>query len=134
MSSVEQEVAQPAGSHAIPIRNESLLESIRRTVQSGKMSYYIFVSATVPALGWWYSLAPFPQVTNAITQWCPYPNLVIGALYAGVGLLVWGWSKRVDNRMESVAQNHWQRHREALRSIFTNSYKSDHGNVLKKVY
>ena len=121
MSSVEQEVAQPEGSHAIPIRNQSLLESIRRTVQSGKMSYYIFVAATIPILGWWYSLPPFPQVTSVITQWSSYPNLIIGALYAGVGLLVWGWSKRVDNRMESVAQNHWQRHRHSLRSILSHS-------------
>jgi len=121
MSGVEQEVAPPEGSH--PLQNKSLLESIRRTVQIGKMSYYTFVAATIPALGWWYSLPPFPQVTRAITQWCPYPNLVIGALYAGVGLLVWGWSKRVDNRMESVAQNHWERHRQALRRILSNSWK-----------
>ncbi|MDH4085182.1 MAG: DUF2235 domain-containing protein [Nitrospira sp.] len=134
MSGVEQEVAQPEGGHALPLRNRSLLESIRGTVQSGKMSYYTFVAATIPVLGWWYSLPPFPQVTSAITQWCPYPNFVIGALYAGVGLLVWRWSKRVDNRMESVAQNHWQRHREALRNIFTSSYKNDQGNRLKRVY
>jgi uncharacterized protein (DUF2235 family) len=121
ISGIEQEVAQPEESHATPLRDKSLLESIPRTVQSGKMSYYTFVAATIPALGWWYSLPPFPQVTSAITQWCPYPNLVIGALYACVGLLVWGWSKRVDNRMESVAQNHWQRHRQSLRSILSHS-------------
>jgi len=91
---------------------------MRRAVKSGKMSYYIFVAASIPAVGWWYALPPFPQVADAIAQWCPYPNLIIGGIYSCVGLLVWGWSKRVDERMESAAQNHWQRHREALRTLF----------------
>ena len=82
------------------------------------MSYYTFVAASVPAAGWWYGLPPFPTVADAIAQWCPYPNLVLGGIYACVGWLVWSWSKRVDQRMESIAQNHWQRHREALRKIF----------------
>jgi uncharacterized protein (DUF2235 family) len=121
MWALEQAVATPEKSHVAPLRNESLLEGIRRTVQSGKMSYYTFVAATIPALGWWYSLPSFPQVTGAIEQWCPYPNLVIGGLYACVGGLVWWWAKRVDDRMESVAQNHWQRQREALRKVLADS-------------
>ena len=85
------------------------------------MSYYTFVAASIPAVGWWYALPPFPQITEAIAQWCSYPNLIIGAMYACVGSLVWGWSKRVDGRMESAAQNYWQCRREALRSIFSDS-------------
>ncbi len=85
------------------------------------MSYYTFVAASIPAVGWWYALPPFPQVADAIAQWCSYPNLIIGAMYACVGSLVWGWSKRVGGRMESVAQNHWQRRREALRTLFRDS-------------
>ena len=87
------------------------------------MSYYTFVAASVPAAGWWYGLPPFPTVADAIAQWCPYPNLVLGGIYACVGWLVWSWSKRVDQRMESIAQNHWQCHREALRKIFLDGRK-----------
>jgi len=101
-----------------PGKHESLLDGMRGAVRSGKMSYYVFVAASIPAVGWWYALPPFPQMTDAIVQWCPYPNLIIGGLYACVGSLVWGWSKRVDERMESAAQNHWQRYREALRKLF----------------
>ncbi|MEK9140824.1 MAG: DUF2235 domain-containing protein, partial [Nitrospirota bacterium] len=115
---IERQVPHGAHSVAGPPRNESLLEGMAGTIRSGKMSYYSFVAASIPAVGWWYA---FPQVADAIAQWCPYPNLAIGALYACVGLLVWGWSKRVDGRMESAAQNHWQRRREALRTIFTDS-------------
>ena len=85
------------------------------------MSYYTFVAASIPAVGWWYALPPYPQVAEAIAQWCSYPNLIIGTIYACVGSLVWGWSKRVDGRMESTAQNHWQRRREALRTLFRDS-------------
>ena len=102
-----------------PARNESLLESMTGSIKSGKMSYYIFVAASIPAVGWWYALPPFPQVADAIAQWFPFPNLVIGVIYACVGWLVWAWSNRVDQRMESVAQHHWQRRHGALRKIFT---------------
>lgn len=118
---IERQVPHGAHSVAGPPKNESLLEGMAGTVRSGKMSYYTFVAASIPAIGWWYALPPFPQVADAIAQWCPYPNLIIGAIYACVGLLVWGWSKRVDGRMESAAQNYWQRRREALRTIFSDS-------------
>lgn len=121
MWALEQVVAMPEKGHETPLRTESLLEGICRTVQSGKMSYYAFVAATIPALGWWYSLPPFPQVTRGIEQWCPYPNLVIGGLYACVGGLIWWWAKRVDDRMEFVAQTHWQHHRKGLRKILADS-------------
>jgi uncharacterized protein (DUF2235 family) len=96
----------------------SLLDEMVGTVRSGKMSYYAFIAASIPAVGWWYSLPPFPQVAETIAQWWSYPNLVIASIYACVGWLVWGWSKRVDRRMESAAQNQWRCHREALRQIF----------------
>ena len=39
------------------------------------MSYYTFVVASILAvIGWWYALPPFPQVTEAIAQWCSYPQ------------------------------------------------------------
>ncbi|MBK9307503.1 MAG: DUF2235 domain-containing protein [Nitrospira sp.] len=122
LSDIEREGTQTERSTLASPDNQSLLENIRGTVQSGKMSYYTFVAATIPALGWWYALPPFPQIVHAIAQWCPYPNLVIGGLYACVGGLIWWWAKRVDDRMESVAQDHWQRHREALRGVFMNSW------------
>lgn len=99
--------------------SKSSLQDMTGTVRSGKMSYYTFVAASIPAAGWWYALPPFPQVADAIAQWCPFPNSVIGGIYACLGGLVWWWSNRVDRRMESVAQNHWQGHREALRKTFT---------------
>jgi hypothetical protein len=118
---IEQQMARTEQSGAGLTSNESLLESMVGTVRSGKMSYYTFVAASIPAVGWWYALPPFPQVADVIAQWCSFPNLVIGGVYACVGWLVWQWSKRVDRRMESVAQNHWQRHREVLRKILADS-------------
>ena len=103
--------------------NTSLLEDMAGAVRSGKMSYYTFVAASIPAAGWWYGLPPFPQVVDAIAQWSSYPNLISGGLYACIGWLVWRWSRRVDRRMDSLAQNHWQRHREPLRNIFEDSRK-----------
>ena len=119
---IERQVPHGAHSVAGPPKNESLLEGMAGTVRSGKMSYYTFVAASIPAVGWWHALPPVPQVTDAIAQWCSYPNLIIGAIYACVGLLVWGWSKRVDGRMESAAQTFWHRRREPLRTIFTDSH------------
>lgn len=116
---IERQVEQVGRRASDEARNGSLLDGMSGTVKSGKMSYYTFVAASIPAVAWWYALPPFPQVAEAIAQWCPFPNFVIGGLYACVGGLVWWWSDRVDRRMESVAQNHWQGHREALREIFT---------------
>lgn len=116
---IERQVAHVEGQTLGEARNASLLDSMTGTIKSGKMSYYTFVAASIPAAAWWYALPPFPQVASAIAQWFPYPNLVIGVIYACLGGLVWWWSERVDRRMESVAQNHWQGHREALRNIFT---------------
>jgi uncharacterized protein (DUF2235 family) len=121
LGAIERQVARVGNSVAGSPKNESLLDGMAGTLKSGKMSYYAFVAASIPAVGWWYALPPFPQVTEAIAQWCLYPNLIIGGVYASVGWLVWGWSKRVDGRMESAAQNHWQGRREALRSIITDS-------------
>ncbi len=115
---IERLVRRNEGMSDDPGKHKSLLDGMRGAVRSGKMSYYIFVAASIPAVGWWYGLPTFPQMTDAIVQWSPYPNLIIGGLYACVGSLVWGWSKRVDERMESAAQNHWQRYREALRKLF----------------
>ena len=118
---IERQVSRVAYSADDLPQNESLLKDMTAIVRSGKMSYYTFVAASIPAVGWWYALPPFPQGAEAIAHWCSYPNLVIGAIYACVGLLVWGWSKRVDGKMESAAQNHWQPRREALRTLLRDS-------------
>lgn len=120
---IEKQVAHVEKGGIGQEKNGSLLDEMDRDIASGKWSYRIFLAASIPAIAWWYNLPPFPQAVETIAQWCPYPNLVIGGIYACVGLLVWGWSKRVDNRMEFVAQNHWQRHRQALRSILSSSRK-----------
>ena len=119
LRAIEQQVADHERHGAGGVRGESPLDGLSEAIKSGKMSYYTFVAASIPALGWWYSLPPFPETARAIAQWCPYPNVVIGGIYALVGLFVLGWSKMVDGRMESVAQNHWQQHREQLRKIFS---------------
>lgn len=118
LRAIEQQTPRPERLSGGRARNDSLLDGMGGAIKSGKMSYYTFVAASVPAAGWWYDLPPFPEVAGVIVQWCPYPNLVIGGIYACVGWLIWSWSKRVDQRMESIAQDHWQRHREALRRIF----------------
>ncbi|MGE3151887.1 MAG: DUF2235 domain-containing protein [Nitrospiraceae bacterium] len=118
LRAIEHQVTRGSGPNAGHARKESLLDGMHGAVRSGKMSYYTFVAASIPAVGWWYGLPPFPAVADAIARWCPYPNLVIGGVYACIGWLVWSWSKRVDRRMESVAQHHWQRRRETLRKIF----------------
>lgn len=116
---IEREIARGEETGVKPAGNESLLERMPGTIKSGKMSYYVFVAASIPAIGWWYALPPFPQVAETIAQWCPYPNVVMGGIYACLGGLVWWWSDRVDRRMDAVAQKQWQRHREVLRNIFT---------------
>ncbi|OQW31582.1 MAG: hypothetical protein A4E19_08190 [Nitrospira sp. SG-bin1] len=104
----------------------SLLDGLRTTVDSGKWSYRVFaavsiytvVAAIVHLTGLGDPLPPFPQIAEAVAEWCAHPYLAIGGLYALLGAAVWGWSKYVDGKMESVAQDHWQRHRESLRDIF----------------
>jgi hypothetical protein len=119
LRTIERQMAQPERHGSEGARRESLLDTLHGPIKSGKMSYYTFVAASIPAAGWWYSLPPFPEIAGAIAQWCPYPNVVIGGLYALVGLSIWTWSKMVDSRMESIAQNHWQQHREQLRKVFS---------------
>lgn len=118
---IEREIARTQGTGREPASAGSLLEGMTGTIKSGKMSYYVFVAASIPAVGWWYALPPFPQTADSIAQWCPYPNFVIGGIYACLAGLIWWWSDRVDRRMDAVAQNHWQRHRAALRRIFTDA-------------
>lgn len=118
---IEREIARAEGTGREPASTGSLLEGMTETIKSGKMSYYAFVAASIPAVGWWYTLPPFPQAADTIAQWCPYPNLVIGGIYACLAGLVWWWSDRVDRRMDAVAQKHWQRHRATLRQMFTDA-------------
>lgn len=129
---IERLIAHGERAGAGPAGNESLLESMIGTVKSGKMSYYVFVAASIPAIGWWYALPPFPHVVDTIAQWCPYPNLIIGGLYACAAWLVWAWSDRVDERMASVAHNYWQRRREALRKIFMDGRTQRQSKVVEE--
>lgn len=107
--------------------SKSLLDGLSTTVNSGKWSYRVFAAvsiytaaaAFVHVTGLGDPLPPFPQIVAAVAEWWSHPYQVIGVLYACMGVSVWGWSKYVDGKMESVAQNHWQRHRESLRNVFT---------------
>jgi uncharacterized protein (DUF2235 family) len=125
---IEKQVVQLDEAGAGQGTGGSLLAHMSRTVKSGKWSYRVFAAVSIYTVvavlihlaNVGYGLPPFPQMTEAIAQWCPYPKLVIGGIYACLGWLVWRWSKRVDRRMESVARNHWQRHRKALRKLLSN--------------
>jgi hypothetical protein len=118
---IEQKAAHGEQLGASQGKNGSLLDVMDRDISSGKWSYRIFVAASIAAAAWWYSVPLVPQVVEVIARWYSYPDLVIGGIYGCIGLLVWLWSKRVDGRMEATAQNHWQRRREALRTIFMDS-------------
>lgn len=103
---IERQVPPVEGPTSGRVQNGSLLDEMGRDIISGKWSYRIFVMASLSTVAWWYGVPP-------------YLHLVLGGMYACIGLSVWRWSKRVDDRMESAAQNHWQRRRGALRTIFT---------------
>ena len=108
-------------------RGRSLLNGLSTTVQSGKWSYRVFAAlsictaaaAVLHVTGLVDALAAFPQLAAVLVECCSHPYLVLGILYVCIGIAVWSWSKYVDGQMESSAQNHWQRHRESLRKIFT---------------
>ncbi len=127
---IEKQVVQLGEAGAGRSKDISLLESMNRTVNSGKWSYrvfatvsiYTFVAALIySAFG--YGLPPFSKMIEVIARWIHYPKLVIGCMYVCLGWVVLRWSKGVDRRMESMAQNHWQRHRGVLRKIFMDSWK-----------
>lgn len=107
-------------------RSGSILDGLSSTVNSGKWSYRVFAAvsiytaaaAVMPIIGLGDALPPFPQIAAAIPEWWSHSYLAIGGIYACIVASVWGWSEYVDGQMESVAQNHWQRHRESLRRIF----------------
>ena len=100
--------------------HQSLLERMRVDVMLGKMSYYTFVAVSVLVIVSIYVLWRFPQIVNAFAQWCPYPFVVIGGIYACIGGLIWYWAYKVDKKMESTAKKHWQCYRKALRDLFMN--------------
>ncbi|MDF0651726.1 MAG: DUF2235 domain-containing protein [Nitrospira sp.] len=97
--------------------NGSLLDGMTRTVKNGQVSYYIFVTVSILAVGWWNDLAPFPEAVGVLSQWCPHPSRVIGVAIACIGWLVWRWALLVDRRMASVGRSYWQPYSNELRKF-----------------
>ena len=122
LETITRRILSRQGSITSQGADRSLLDGISRVITSGRLSYFIFVAVSILVVGSMSAFWFFPQYLDIVTQACPYPIYAIGSIYVCLIVLVWGWSRIVDRQMEFVAQNHWQRHRQALRGILSNNW------------
>lgn len=101
--------------------DESMLDSLRGALRSGKLSYYLFLIASAPfaaVLALWKLHAWIPESLQERLWAAPSFTMWIGtaSLLVLGGGLAWRWSKQVDARIESMAHKYWHPCRAALRS------------------
>ncbi len=121
LEAITRQILSHQGSITSRGADRSLLDGMSRVITSGRLSYFIFVAVSILVVGSMGAFWFFPQYLDIVTQTCPYPIYAIGSIYVCLIVLVWGWSRIVDRQMWAEAQNHWQRHRQALRRIFSNN-------------
>ncbi len=120
LDNMTRQLEPQQGSNKSRGANTSLLDGMSGIIRSGKQSYFTFVAVSLLLVGAIGVFWCWPQVFDQIVPWCPYPISVASGLYACLVGLVWGWSKYVDNQMESIARSQWLRYRNVLRNLLSN--------------
>ncbi len=95
----------------------SSLDTVRSVVKSGRMSYYVFVLASLLAIGWLYQppgwlLYPLTVAGWQLPRQC---GAVGGLLLVGAGIL--RWATRVDGALDRTYKNVWKDQRALLRNM-----------------